>query len=47
MAPAKAAPKVTSDPDNPRTVKLDRWPIEREKTKAFRAKVASIRRPTA
>jgi hypothetical protein len=38
---------VTQDPDNPRTVVLNRWPGVREKrAKGFKAAVREIRRPT-
>lgn len=41
--------KVERDPDNRRTVILDRWPTEKEKTKALREKIRKERvavRPT-
>lgn len=40
-----AAPKIKADPQNPKTVILDRWPDESEKNQAFNDKVKSIRRP--
>ena len=31
------------DPENRQTLILDRWPTQREKTRAFRAEVAKVR----
>ena len=43
MATSKA-PVIKTDPNNPRTVILDRWPTEKEKTKLFRDQVTKIRK---
>ena len=41
---ASAALKVATDPANKRTVVLNRWPTEQEKTKALREQISKTRR---
>ena len=43
MTTKKGPVVVQSDPDNVKTVILDRWPAENEKTSALRKKIKGIR----
>jgi len=42
--PQPAGPNVRKDPDNRRTVILDRWPTEEEKDGGVRDQIARVRR---